>query len=142
MAVAAFVVSAVALAASVAALFLSVRSDKRDVERRHEEQAPVIAAEYDGACIVLILLSAPEGGLDSTSVHLADAVFVGAAEGSRAPFDEELDHPWPIGYRWRLPPIENGPARRVHLVVESRNRRRRWSQTVAIDLPSSELFVY
>ena len=141
-AVAAFVLSGLALAVSLVALLFSVRSDRRDAERRHEEQTPSISAEWDDARVVLTLLSAPDGGLDSASVHLADAVFAGASEGQRAPFDEELGHPWPIGYRWELPQIEDGPARRVHVVVACRSRDRQWSQTVVVDVPSTEFFVY
>lgn len=142
MAVVALVLSGLALVVSLLALWIAFRSDKRDADRRHDELTPTITGEWDNDRIVLTLLTAPDGGFESASAELTDATFAGAREGQRLPFNEELSHPWPIGYRWALPQLEEGPERRVHVVVYCSNGEKEWHRTLVVDVPSTEFFVY
>ena len=108
------------IAFSTAAIFVSVLSffyargaNKREGERRLEELRPVITGRADGRRIVLRLEGGSEGVDAGAWLPHAQFADVGDSSGDHA----RLGHPWPRGWEWMLPELDENCAGEIAITI-------------------------
>jgi hypothetical protein len=137
------VIAWIALSASILALVLTALQYVNDRRGTHREMTPDVVSRWTNTddprlCLILVRDSLEDKD-QVVKVWLPQDSF--ADESGRQVSDEtELEHPWPLGWVWELPPLHSSAFRTadnpISVVVTFRSKRwKPWSVTLQVDPP-------